>query len=237
MAARACAGGQICVRLHNSEGVVVSLNGDVGLTRGSGGGRFGERALVNRVARATKAAFGTQTGLCRHSNRSLFASRNRAGKRFAEARDWGGILGDSGRFQVTEPALSRVSAGKAAESQRLFRRRQETGIAQECVVVGPAGPPHRSAFKDLPAQPVAANTNTFEGAAAPLRPIVIERPSQAVPAEHRSSPPKNPVSRGPTHPRKRRPRARPGANGDEIGTDATTREAGTECPAPPKGRT
>jgi hypothetical protein len=69
MAARACAGGQICVRLHNSEGVVVSLNGDVGLTRGSGGGRFGERALVNRVARATKAAFGTQTGLCRHSNR------------------------------------------------------------------------------------------------------------------------------------------------------------------------
>jgi hypothetical protein len=58
MAARACAGGQICVRLHNSEGVVVSLNGDVGLTRGSGGGRFGERALVNRVARATKAAFG-----------------------------------------------------------------------------------------------------------------------------------------------------------------------------------
>jgi hypothetical protein len=78
MAARACAGGQICVRLHNSEGVVVSLNGDVGLTRGCRGGRFGERALVNRVARATKAAFGTQTGLCRRSNRSLFASRNRA---------------------------------------------------------------------------------------------------------------------------------------------------------------
>jgi hypothetical protein len=89
---------------------------------------------VNRVARATKAAFGTQTGLCRHSNRSLFASRNRAGKRFAEARDWGGILGDSGRFQVTETARSRVSAGKAAESQRPFRRRQKTGVAQECVV-------------------------------------------------------------------------------------------------------
>ena len=80
---------------------------------------------MNRVARATKAAFGTQTGLCRHSNRSLFASRNRAGKRFAEARDWGGILGDSGRFQVTETARSRVSAGKAAESQRPLRRRQE----------------------------------------------------------------------------------------------------------------
>jgi hypothetical protein len=27
-----------------------------------------------------------------------------------------------------------VSSGKAAESQRLFRRRQETGIAQDCVV-------------------------------------------------------------------------------------------------------
>jgi hypothetical protein len=148
MAARACAGGQICVRLHNSEGVVVSLNGDVGLTRGSGGGRFGERALVNRVARATKAAFGTQTGLCRHSNRSLFASRNRAGKRFAEARDWGGILGDSGRFQVTETALSRVSAGKAAESQRLFQPRQEAGIAQERVV-GPAGLTYSHFIKGL----------------------------------------------------------------------------------------
>jgi hypothetical protein len=103
---------------------------------------------VNRVARATKAAFGTQTGLCRHSNRSLFASRNRAGKRFAEARDWGGILGDSGRFQVTETARSRVSAGKAAESQRPFRRRQKTGVAQECVV-GPAGLTYSHFIKGL----------------------------------------------------------------------------------------
>jgi hypothetical protein len=31
-------------------------------------------------------------------------------------------------------ALSCVSGGKAAESQRLFRRLQETGIAQDCVV-------------------------------------------------------------------------------------------------------
>jgi hypothetical protein len=142
MAARACAGGQICVRLHNSEGAVVSLNGDVGLTRGCRGGRFGERALVNRVARVAEAAFGTQTGLGRHSNRSRFASRNRAGKRFAEARDRAGIFDDTGQLRAAETALSRVSAGKAAENQRLFRRRQETGIAHECVVaeVVPFGP-------------------------------------------------------------------------------------------------
>ena len=30
--------------------------------------------------------------------------------------------------------MEMVSDGKAAESQRLFRRRQETGIAQDCVV-------------------------------------------------------------------------------------------------------
>jgi DNA polymerase IV len=34
-----------------------------------------------------------------------------------------------------ETALSRVSGGKAAESQGIFRRRQENGIAQDCVVV------------------------------------------------------------------------------------------------------
>ena len=87
-----------------------------------------------RVTKKGVAAFGTQTGLCRHSNRSLFASGNSAGKRFGEARDRDGIFGDTGRFRVTETALSRVSGGKAAESQRLFRRRQETGIAQDCVV-------------------------------------------------------------------------------------------------------
>jgi hypothetical protein len=43
-------------------------------------------------------------------------------------------IGGTGGFQKTETALSRVSGGKAAEGQRLFRRRQETGIAQDCVV-------------------------------------------------------------------------------------------------------
>jgi hypothetical protein len=72
---------------------------------------------------AKAKAFRTRTGLCRHSNQSLFASGNSAGKKFGEARDWGGIFGDAARFRAAETALSRVSVGKAAESQRLFRRR------------------------------------------------------------------------------------------------------------------
>jgi hypothetical protein len=74
-------------------------------------------------------AFRTQTGLCRHSNQSLFAGGNSAGKEFGEARDWAGFFGDTRRFRGTETAPSRVPGGKAAESQILFRRRQETGIA------------------------------------------------------------------------------------------------------------
>ena len=60
--------------------------------------------------------------------------REFAGKRFGESRDWGGIFGVTGRFPEAETALSRVSRGKAAESQRLFRPRQETGFVQDCVV-------------------------------------------------------------------------------------------------------
>jgi hypothetical protein len=62
----------------------------------------------------------TRTGLCRHSNRSLFASRISAGKGFREGRDSVGIFGDIGQFWVTETAPSRVSGGKATESYRLF---------------------------------------------------------------------------------------------------------------------
>jgi hypothetical protein len=45
--------------------------------------------------------------LCRHSNRSLFASGNSAGKRFGEARDWGAIPAtpaDFGRQRPRHPA-------------------------------------------------------------------------------------------------------------------------------------
>jgi hypothetical protein len=62
------------------------------------------------------------------------ATGNSAGKRFSEARDRDGIFRGTGRFRATETDAIRVSAGKAAESQRLFRRRQETEVAQECVV-------------------------------------------------------------------------------------------------------
>jgi hypothetical protein len=46
------------------------------------------------------------------------------------------------KLNVAIHDFARVPGGKAAESQRLFRRRQETGIALDCVVVEavPIGP-------------------------------------------------------------------------------------------------
>jgi hypothetical protein len=55
-------------------------------------------------------------------------------EKVAEARDSAGIFSDIGRFRSTETVLSSVSDAKAAESQRLFRRRRETGVVQDCVV-------------------------------------------------------------------------------------------------------
>jgi hypothetical protein len=46
----------------------------------------------------------------------------------------GGVFSDISRFRATETALSRVTGGKATESQRLFQRREKIGIAQDCVV-------------------------------------------------------------------------------------------------------
>jgi hypothetical protein len=79
-------------------------------------------------------AIRTRTDLYRHSNQSLLAGENSDGKGFDEARDWAGFFRDTGRFRATETALSRVSSGKATESQRLFRASRETEIAQDCVV-------------------------------------------------------------------------------------------------------
>jgi hypothetical protein len=84
--------------------------------------------------RARRGPSRTQIGLRRRSSRSLLAGRNSAGKEFGEARDWAGVFGDTRRFRVTETAPSRIPGGKAAESQRLFRRRRETAMAQDCVV-------------------------------------------------------------------------------------------------------
>src|SRR5258707_618136 len=74
----------------------------------------------------------------RQSNPSLSARQIFAGKMFSEARDRAEIFGEDCLFRTTETGISRVSLTKATESQRLFRRRQETGFAQDCVV-GPAG--------------------------------------------------------------------------------------------------
>jgi hypothetical protein len=111
--------------------------------------------------------------------------------------------------------------------------------------VEPAGPPHPSALKGLPAQPDAANTNTREAAGAPLRAFLAARKNQmrggrspeAVPEEH--EPRRTPTnddhggalrpattSNPQCHPKPLSPKA----------TEAKTpsRRAGTECPAPPK---
>ena len=71
---------------------------------------LGDATLRLRASyRSPSAIRQTRTGLCRHSNRSLFARGNSAGKEFGEARDRGGIFGGIGRFRATETALSRVS--------------------------------------------------------------------------------------------------------------------------------
>jgi hypothetical protein len=44
-------------------------------------------------------------------------------------------LGDRCPFHATETEIFRVSFAKSSESQRQFRRRPETAIAQDCVVV------------------------------------------------------------------------------------------------------
>jgi hypothetical protein len=77
---------------------------------------------------------GMANGLCRHSNQSLSATGNSAGKGFGEVRDSAGFFGDTCRFRAVETARSSASGGKATEGQRPFRRRQETRIAQDCVV-------------------------------------------------------------------------------------------------------
>jgi hypothetical protein len=62
---------------------------------------------------------------------SLLTSENCAGKKSSEARDRGGIFGDASRFPPTETVHPASPGGKAAESQRLFRRHQETAIVQD----------------------------------------------------------------------------------------------------------
>jgi hypothetical protein len=68
-----------------------------------------------------------RTGLCSRA-------RIPRGKGLARPETGRVFFGDTCQFQAVETARSRVSGGKAAESQRLFRPRQETGIAQDYAV-------------------------------------------------------------------------------------------------------
>ena len=73
--------------------------------------------LADASTDSNAVSAGIRTGLC---SRAL--ARPETGAAF---------LGETG------PLGERVFGGKATESQRLFRRRQETGIAQKCVVMRP----------------------------------------------------------------------------------------------------
>jgi hypothetical protein len=106
------------------------------------------RALRPLPVKVLHRALRTQNGLRGHSNQSLSATGNSAGKKSNEARDRGGIFGDARRFLATETVQSRVWGSKAAECQRLLRWRQEPVFAQNCVVV--SGGPKLRAMHAVP---------------------------------------------------------------------------------------
>jgi hypothetical protein len=69
------------------------------------------------------------------SDRSLCATGSPTAKKFGEARDLGGILATLAESERRRPRYPASLAAKATENQRLFRSRQETGFARDCVVV------------------------------------------------------------------------------------------------------
>jgi hypothetical protein len=93
--------------------------------------------------RARRGPFRTQIGLCRHSNPSLFAGRNSAGKEFGEARDWAGVFGDTRRFRGTETAppsattQSCANPGFLASSEQSLTFRGFAAGDVEAVLIGP----------------------------------------------------------------------------------------------------
>jgi hypothetical protein len=68
-----------------------------------------------------------RTGLCARA-------RIPPGKGLSRPETGRAFFGDTCRFRAVETVRSRASGGKATEGQRLFRRRQETGVVQDCVV-------------------------------------------------------------------------------------------------------
>jgi hypothetical protein len=89
-------------------------------------------------------AFRTQTGLCRHSNQSLFAGGNSAGKEFGEARDWAGFFGDTRRFRGQRPRRPASPAAKPrkvkdySEGARKSELRRTAWRAHQGSNLGPA---------------------------------------------------------------------------------------------------
>ena len=61
-------------------------------------------------------------------------TRSPPGKSSARPETAAAFLATPADFRATETVLSRVCGCKAAESQRLFRPRQETAFARDCVV-------------------------------------------------------------------------------------------------------
>jgi hypothetical protein len=92
------------------------------------------------------------------------------GKGSARPETGAARLGSLGRFRAAETTLSRVSSDKATESQRLFRWRQESGFARDCVV-GLVGARPASDIKALPSHtPAKATTDRKEQLATVTHP-------------------------------------------------------------------
>jgi hypothetical protein len=119
-----------------------------GAARFVAGGRRTPRCFLrDRPCRASRKVLGRQI-LARNfwaeavSNLSLLALEPVSvgereippGKGSARPETAAALLASLGRLLAAETTPTRVSGSKAAESQRLFRLRQEIGIAQDCVV-------------------------------------------------------------------------------------------------------
>jgi hypothetical protein len=137
---------------------------------------FAERASVDTPA------VQIRTCLCRHSNRSLFAHRNSAGKTFREARDWAGNsnsqTSDYEGYQMS--SFSRIAdlfASKlvSAGPTFLFRRVAVSHQLEPDERIGVGSPiaapsPDRLAIARfaLPGRPVARTPRS-------RRPVVVTR--------------------------------------------------------------
>jgi hypothetical protein len=110
------------------------LSGGRQLDSFAGGGHRKPRPLLAARRRLAAEPIGDSNASLPTFEPVSMRPRTPPGKGFARPETGRALTGDTGRFQAAETALSCVSSRKAAESQRLFGRRQETGIAQDYVV-------------------------------------------------------------------------------------------------------